>query len=45
MSVLEGNEDLIYKDLQNKLEVSFLVDFLKSNLDILNVSNVGEMKK
>jgi len=37
MSVLEGNEDLIYKDLQNKLEISFLMDFLKSNLDILGV--------
>jgi hypothetical protein len=45
MSVMEGNEDLIYKDLQNKLEISFLIDFLKSNLDILGVSSVVEMKR
>lgn len=29
MSVLEGNDEKIYEDLQNKLESRFLIDFVK----------------
>jgi inositol 1,4,5-triphosphate receptor type 1/inositol 1,4,5-triphosphate receptor type 3 len=43
LSVLEGNEDKIYKDLENKLESQFLVDFLKSNLEGLGARSAIEM--
>lgn len=45
ISVLEGNEDKIYQDLQNKLESQFLIDFLKSNLEVLGVYNANDMKQ
>lgn len=32
MSVLEGNDEKIYEDLQNKLEPRFLIDFVNQNL-------------
>lgn len=35
MSVLEGNDEKIYEDLQNKLESRFLIDFINQNLEIL----------
>ena len=45
MSVLEGNDDRIYEDLQNKLEPKFLIDIVKRNLEVLQVEDVTDMKK
>lgn len=45
MSVLEGNDEKIYEDLQHKLESRFLIDFIKQNLEILQVTNASDMVK
>jgi inositol 1,4,5-triphosphate receptor type 1/inositol 1,4,5-triphosphate receptor type 3 len=45
MSVLEGNDEKIYEDLQNKLESRFLIDFIKQNLEILQVKDANDMTK
>lgn len=43
ISVLEGNDEKIYDDLQNKLEPKFLIDFMEQNLQILHVDTAVEM--
>jgi hypothetical protein len=43
MSVLEGNDERIYEEIQNKLEPRFLVDIIKQNLEALGVTNVREL--
>lgn len=43
MSVLEGNDEKIYEDLQNKLETRFLIDIVKSNLLVLDSKTVESL--
>lgn len=43
MSVLEGDDDKIYEDLQTKLEPRFLVEIIKQNLKSLKVETVSDM--
>lgn len=43
MSVLEGNDDRIYEDLQNKLEPKFLYEIVNQNLTALRVKKPKDM--
>ncbi|CAD8053653.1 unnamed protein product [Paramecium sonneborni] len=45
LSVLEGNEEKIYKDLSNKLEAQFLINFLQNNLESLNIQNSTDLEQ
>ncbi|CAD8049274.1 unnamed protein product [Paramecium sonneborni] len=42
--VLEGNEEKIYKDIQNKLEASFLISFLSLSFEQLNIENINDLE-
>jgi hypothetical protein len=43
MSVMEANDDKIFEDLETKLDAKFLIDFLKSNLDIINIHTSDDL--
>ncbi|KAM3147677.1 hypothetical protein pb186bvf_000005 [Paramecium bursaria] len=42
LSVLEGNNEKIFKDLENKLEAQFLVQFLEQNLISLGIRSEAD---
>jgi inositol 1,4,5-triphosphate receptor type 1/inositol 1,4,5-triphosphate receptor type 3 len=45
MSVLEGNDERIYEDVQNKLEPRFLIEIIKQNLEALEVTSARDMRR
>ncbi|KAM3129578.1 hypothetical protein pb186bvf_018329 [Paramecium bursaria] len=43
MSALEGNDEKIYEDLQNKLEPKFLQEIIMQNLDAMNIKTQHDL--
>ena len=40
MSVLEGNDEKIYEDIENKLDGQVFIEILKYNLEVLKVKEI-----